>query len=91
MTNKNTTQQINGTTNKGFAAMSPEKMEEIARKGGEASANKAGHDGMSERGRCGGEASAAKAGHNGMAARGQRGGEARSNSRSNGKYEDEEE
>jgi len=89
MTNKNTTQQTNGAMNKGFAAMSPEKVEEIARKGGEASANKAGHDGMSERGRRGGEASAAKAGHTGMAERGQRGGEARSHSRSYGKEEEE--
>jgi len=88
---KNTTHQNNGTVNKGFASMSPEKLEEITKKGGEASANKAGHDGMSERGRRGGEASAAKAGHQGMAERGQKGGEARSNTRSNGRHEGEKE
>lgn len=65
----------NNTKNRGFASMPHEKVEEIARKGGQASAQKAGHEGMAARGRAGGNASAAKAGHEGMAARGRIGGQ----------------
>lgn len=64
----------NNTKNRGFASMPQEKVEEIARKGGHASAEKAGHEGMAARGRAGGQASAAKAGHEGMAERGRMGG-----------------
>jgi hypothetical protein len=71
----------NGKDNKekrGFASMSHEKVQEIASKGGHASAEKAGHKGMAERGSKGGHASAEKAGHEGMAERGSKGGKARS-------------
>lgn len=60
---------------RGFAAMPEEKVEEIASKGGQASARKAGHEGMAERGSKGGHASAQKAGHEGMAERGSKGGQ----------------
>jgi general stress protein YciG len=53
--NKNT--QENSNARKGFASMPHEKVEEIASKGGHASAEKAGHEGMAERGRKGGQAS----------------------------------
>eukprot|EP01132_Coremiostelium_polycephalum_P000253 gene253-333_t len=75
MPNKHNT-PTNSTENRGFASMSHEKVQEIASKGGHASAAKAGHQGMVERGRAGGQASAAKAGHEGMAARGRAGGQA---------------
>jgi hypothetical protein len=68
---------------RGFGAMPHDKVEEIASKGGKASAAAAGHEGMAERGRKGGEASAAAAGHEGMAERGRKGGEARGSSRHN--------
>jgi hypothetical protein len=67
---------INNIHNRGFASMPHHKVEEIARKGGHASAVKAGHEGMAARGRSGGHASAKKAGHDGMAARGRAGGKA---------------
>lgn len=74
MEKKNT--QENGNAKKGFASMPHEKVEEIASKGGHASAGKAGHEGMAERGSKGGHASAEKAGHEGMAERGRKGGAA---------------
>lgn len=67
---------VDNTKNRGFASMSHAKVEEIARRGGQASAEKAGHEGMAVRGRAGGYASAAKAGHAGMAERGRIGGQA---------------
>ena len=44
------------TSKRGFASMPREKVQEIASKGGHASAEKAGHEGMAERGRKGGRA-----------------------------------
>jgi general stress protein YciG len=78
-TKHNNTQEngnSNNTQNRGFASMPHEKVQEIASKGGHASAEKAGHEGMAERGRAGGQASAEKAGHEGMAERGRAGGQA---------------
>ena len=73
----NTTRSDNtDSSRKGFAAMAHTRVEEIARKGGKASAESAGHDGMVERGRSGGHASAKSAGHHGMAERGRKGGHA---------------
>lgn len=45
------------TSKRGFASMPHEQVQEIASKGGKASAEQAGHEGMAERGRKGGEAS----------------------------------
>ncbi len=47
----------NNTSNRGFASKDEDKKHEIQSKGGHASAEKAGHEGMSERGRKGGESS----------------------------------
>ena len=66
---------------KGFASMPHDKVEEIARKGGQASAEKAGHEGMSERGHKGGEARAAQLGHEGYVELGHKGGSAPHESR----------
>lgn len=66
--------QKEDTAKKGFASMSTEKIQEIASKGGTASAEKAGYKGMAARGRKGGLISSQKAGHEGMAARGHKGG-----------------
>jgi uncharacterized protein len=66
----------NSNKAKGFASMEKDKQREIASKGGHASAEKAGHEGMAERGSKGGHASAEKAGHEGMAERGRKGGQA---------------
>jgi general stress protein YciG len=63
---------------RGFASMSAERVGEIARRGGEASAARAGHEVMAERGRKGGISAAASAGPVGMAERGRKGGEASS-------------
>lgn len=63
-----------GTSKRGFASMSPERVHEIAEKGGHASAEKAGREGMAERGHLGGEISAQRAGHEGMSERGHLGG-----------------
>lgn len=79
----------NNIHNRGFASMSPEQRHEIASKGGHASAEKAGHEGMAARGRAGGQASAEKAGHEGMAERGRAGGQASGRSK-NRSEEDEE-
>jgi general stress protein YciG len=49
-------EQESGTSKRGFASMPREKVQEIASKGGHASAEKAGHEGMAERGRKGGRA-----------------------------------
>ena len=49
-------EQEEGKQKRGFAAMPKEKVQEIASKGGHASAEKAGHEGMAERGRKGGQA-----------------------------------
>lgn len=66
-----------GQDKRGFASMPEEKVREIASKGGHASAEKAGHEGMAERGSKGGQVSAERAGHEGMAERGSKGGHAR--------------
>jgi len=54
--NRNKRPQSSGsnTSKRGFASMPHEKVQEIARQGGLASAEKAGHEGMSERGQKGG-------------------------------------
>ncbi len=67
-TAKDKNQQSSSNTSKGFASMPHEKVQEIAHKGGQASADKAGHAGMSERGRKGGEARAEQLGHKGDSA-----------------------
>jgi general stress protein YciG len=74
--------------NRGFAAMDEKKQHEIASKGGHASAEAAGHEGMAERGRKGGHASAEAAGHEGMAERGRKGG---SHSHGGGRQAEDEE
>ena len=93
MENKNKTQGNNGnsnnTQNRGFASMPHEKVQKIASKGGHASAEKAGHEGMAERGRAGGHASAEKAGHEGMAERGRAGGHASGRSRRSDEEDEE--
>ncbi|MBM3469005.1 MAG: stress-induced protein [Alphaproteobacteria bacterium] len=64
------------SSGRGFAAMPTEKVQEIARKGGHASAEKAGHEGMSARGHKGGETRAQQLGHEGYVDLGQKGGSA---------------
>lgn len=61
---------------RGFASMPREQVQKIASKGGHASAEKAGHDGMAERGHKGGEVRTQQAGHDGMADMGRKGGKA---------------
>lgn len=73
--------QSSGTSARGFASMPHEKVQEIASKGGHASAEKAGHEGMSERGQMGGRARAAQLGHEGYVELGHRGGSAPHDSR----------
>jgi len=75
---------------KGFASMSHEKVQEIASKGGHASAQKAGHEGMSERGHKGGEARAEQLGHEGYVELGRKGGESRHVGKHGQKEEDKE-
>lgn len=76
-TARKNTHQSSSTSAKGFASMSHEQVEEIARKGGQASAEKAGHEGMAARGRKGGETRAEQLGHEGYVELGHKGGEAR--------------
>ncbi|MBW8309747.1 MAG: hypothetical protein K0M45_08990 [Candidatus Paracaedibacteraceae bacterium] len=90
MANKpNETNQNNkpesGNTKKGFAAMPEEKVKEIASKGGHASAEKAGHEGMAERGHKGGEARAQELGPEGYAEIGRKGGKSHGSSHQNDK------
>jgi general stress protein YciG len=73
--------QGSGNASKGFASMPHEKVQEIASKGGHASAEKAGHEGMSERGQKGGEARAEQLGHEGYVELGHKGGSAPHDSR----------
>lgn len=78
---KNTSQENRGKggkQRKGFAAMPHEKVQEIASKGGHASAEKAGHEGMSARGHKGGLARKAQLGPEGYSKLGRAGGQARS-------------
>jgi len=75
--NKTSNQATQNTSNKGFASMPEEKVKEITSKGGHASANQAGHEGMSERGRKGGEARKEQLGHEGYVELGHKGGTAR--------------
>jgi general stress protein YciG len=84
MSNKNPNKhsnQASGTSARGFASMPHEKVQEIASKGGHASAEKAGHEGMSERGHKGGEARAEQLGHEGYVELGHKGGSAPHSSR----------
>lgn len=60
-----THQESSGNATKGLAFMPHKQVEEIARKGGQESADKAGHEGMSERSRKGGEARVEQLGHKG--------------------------
>lgn len=83
--------QEKDTSKRGFASMPTEQVQDIASKGGHASAEKAGHEGMAERGRRGGEVSAERAGHEGMAERGAKGGHASGASRRGSDYGSEEE
>ena len=78
------------SSKRGFASMPHDQVEEIARKGGYASAQKAGHVGMAERGRLGGQVSTERAGHDGMAARGREGGLASGESRRRRSLEEDE-
>ena len=73
---KNTTESTStsGTSRRGFASMPPEKVHEIASKGGRASAEKAGHEGMAERGHEGGKASTQRATPQELSERGHLGG-----------------
>jgi hypothetical protein len=70
-----------GASDRGFASMPTQKVQEIASRGGHASAQKAGHEGMSERGQAGGRARAAQLGHEGYVELGHRGGVAPHDSR----------
>lgn len=72
----------------GFASMPHEKVQEIASKGGHASAEKAGHEGMAERGHKGGEARKEQIGPEGYAEMGHKGGKARSGQGSSSSDED---
>lgn len=91
-TAKKHTNQKASNTQKGFASMPHEQVEEIARKGGQASAEKAGHEGMAARGRKGGEARAEELGHEGYVELGHKGGSAphESRGRKSGHREDDE-
>lgn len=56
MPNQDTHSSRNSSTSKrGFASMPPHRVEELARKGGQISALRAGHQGMAARGKQGGE------------------------------------
>ncbi len=66
---------------KGFASMSQARVEEIAKKGGQARAEQLGHAGFVELGRKGGEARAEQLGHAGFVELGRKGGEARADQR----------
>lgn len=55
-TDQNKKNDQSGTQARGFASMPHDKVQDIATKGGHASAEKAGHQGMAERGRKGGSA-----------------------------------
>lgn len=89
MKNTSTTTKSNGTSKRGFASMSSEKVHEIASKGGHASAEKAGHKGMAERGHEGGIASTQNASHEELARRGHLGGIASAASRRQAKKDAE--
>ncbi len=71
---KKTTKKNNSQSAKGFAAMSHEKVEEIAHKSGEARAQQLGHEGYVELGHKGGEARAQQLGHEGYVELGHMGG-----------------
>lgn len=75
--NRNKQPQSSKISKRGFASMPHEKVQKIARQGGLASAEKAGHDGMSERGQKGGEERKRQLGHEGYVELGHMGGEAR--------------
>ena len=73
---------------KGFASMTQARVEEIAKKGGQARAEQLGHAGFVELGRKGGVARAEQLGHAGFVELGRKGGEARANQRSRNVGED---
>ncbi len=85
MTTKNRSPQKDSQNSphaaKGFASMPTEKVKEIASKGGHASAEKAGHEGMAARGHKGGEVRAEQLGHEGYVELGREGGSAPHRSR----------
>lgn len=90
-----TNHQSSSSSARGFAAMPHEKVQEIARKGGEARAEQLGHEGYVELGHKGGEARAEQLGHEGYVELGHKGGSAphesrpgRSGSQENGDNED---
>lgn len=90
MTNTKSTQtDKDKNASKGFASMPHDKVSDIARKGGHASAAKAGHEGMSERGHKGGEARASQLGHEGYVELGHKGGAAPHESRGRSRGEEE--
>ncbi len=66
---------------RGFASMPHEKVEEIARKGGLARAEKLGHEGYSAMGKKGGKTRAEQLGHAGYSELGRKGGRAHSSHR----------
>jgi hypothetical protein len=66
--------QNSGNASKGFASMPPKEVKEIASKGGTASAEKAGHEGMSARGHKGGESRAEQLARKGYVELGHKGG-----------------
>ncbi len=78
-----------GTSKRGFASMPHEKVEEIARKGGEARKEQLGHEGYVEMGHKGGEARKEQLGHEGYVELGKKGGH--SSHKSKGKEEEVEE
>lgn len=88
---KPTNHQSSNSSAKGFAAMPHEKVQEIARKGGEARAEQLGHEGYVELGHKGGEARAEQLGHEGYVELGHKGGSAPHESRPgrSGSHEDE--
>lgn len=79
---RNERQTQRSTSQRGFAAMPREKVQEIAHKGGEARAQALGHEGYVALGKKGGEARAAELGHAGYVELGRKGGQARRATRS---------
>lgn len=69
-------QSNNNTSHRGFASMTEERVREIAKQGGQASAQQAGHEGMAARGKMGGEARKEELGHDGYSQLGKEGGKA---------------
>lgn len=90
--NDNTkTQENNEHGKQGFASMPKEKVQEIASKGGQASAENAGHEGMTERGHLGGEARKEQIGPEGYAEMGRKGGQSHGDANEENKNNDKDE